>query len=72
MLLVRRRRERESIGHRLPHYDAKNSVLYVYAGGGLVYKLNGRKILTQNNGNDVVFFQDIEKEACWKADFNNP
>ena len=58
--------------YRLAHYNMKNSVLYVYAGQGLVYKLNGRKILTQNNGNDGVFFQDIEKEACWKADFNNP
>ncbi len=58
--------------YRLAHYNVKNNVLYIYAGQGLVYKLNGRKILTQNNGNDGVFFQDIEKEACWKADFNNP
>jgi len=58
--------------YRFAHYDAKNNALYVYAGGGLVYKLNGQKIEAQNNGNDGVFFQDIEKEACWKADFNNP
>jgi len=58
--------------YRLAHYDVKNNILYVYAGGGLVYKLNGQKIETQNNGNEGVFFQDIEKEACWKADFNNP
>lgn len=58
--------------YRLAHYNVKNNVLYIYAGQGLVYKLNGQKILIQNNGNDGVFFQDIEKEACWKADFDNP
>lgn len=58
--------------YRLTHYDMKNNVLYIYAGEGLVYKLNGRKILTENNGNDGVFFEEMEKEACWKADFDNP
>jgi len=58
--------------YRLAHYDMKKNILYIYAGQGLVYKLNGQMILTENNGNDGVFFQEIEKEACWKADFDNP
>lgn len=58
--------------YRLTHYDMEKNVLYIYAGEGLVYKLNGKKILTVDNGNDGVFFEEIEREACWRADFDNP
>ncbi len=58
--------------YKLSHYDMENNLLYIYAGEGLVYKLNGKKILTVDNGNDGVFFEEIEKEACWRADFDNP
>jgi len=62
---------KEAKVYQLAHYDQKN-LLYIYAGEGLVYKLDGQKILAEDNGNEGVFFQDIEKEACWKADFDNP
>ncbi len=58
--------------YRFSHYDIKNNVLYIYAGEGLVYKLNGRKILAVNNGSDGVFFEEMEKEASWIADLDNP
>lgn len=58
--------------YRLAHYDMKSNILYVFAGQGLVYRLNSRKILMVNNGDDGIFFEEIEREACWEADFSNP
>lgn len=58
--------------YEVAHYDSDNNVLYIYAGAGVVYRLDGNKITTQDNGSDGVFFHEIEKEACWKADFEHP
>lgn len=57
--------------YKLAHYEPDNNVLYVHAGEGVVYKLNGKDIATQDNGSDGVFFDEIEKEACWRADFDH-
>lgn len=58
--------------YQLAHHDQKKNLLYIYAGQGVVYRLNGQKIVIENNGKDEVFFEEIEKEACWRADFENP
>ncbi len=52
------------------HYDQVNYILYLYAGGGRVYRLDGEVIKIEDNGSEGVFFEDISDEACWEADLD--
>lgn len=58
--------------YQFAHYDSERNVLYVYAGEALVYRLDGNAIKTQDNGAEGVFFNEVEREACWTADLENP
>lgn len=58
--------------YRFAHYDSEGNILYVYAGESLVYRLDGHTINTQDNGAESIFFEEVEREACWTADFENP
>lgn len=54
------------------YYKAAESLLYIYAGEGLVYRLDGDNIEEIDNGSDGVFFKEPAGFEPWQANFDEP
>ncbi|MQY59171.1 MAG: hypothetical protein GH144_06145 [Clostridia bacterium] len=54
------------------YYKPTEVLLYVYAGEGLVYKLDGKNIEEIDNGSDGVFFKEKFGFEPWQAKFDEP
>lgn len=53
------------------HFEPDKHLLYIYAGNGIMYRLDGKRIESVNNGTDNVYFEEISRDSWWKADFEN-
>jgi hypothetical protein len=53
-------------------YKPEEQLLYVYAGKGLVYRLDGTRIKQIENGTEGVFFKKQPGFEPWKGDFEQP
>ena len=58
--------------YNLAHFNPENFILYVYAGEGRVYRLDGEQIKEIDNGSEGVFFSEIPGFEPWEADFDDP
>jgi hypothetical protein len=58
--------------HRTAFWNRKSQTLYIDAGNGWVYRLDGDKIERIGNGDDGVFFMSEAWQDSFEADFENP